>query len=146
MRHRIAAEMLMANQQADSAVSEFQQALALDPNMADASYELGELYQQLNRSPEAAATFQHLCTINPSRDNYYCLGNAHFSLHDYQQAKKDYSQAISLDPGYAEAHFNLAVTCMQLKEFTLAKAELLQVLALQPDYPNAQKYLHLCGR
>ena len=62
--------------------------------------------------------------------------------YDYDRGRCDlaiaeYSQAIALDPGFAEAYNNRAYTYMMKQSYRQALADLNQAIRLRPDYAHA---------
>ena len=76
--------------------------------------------------------------INPSdAETQNNLGQAHFKAGKYQEALKDFREAVRLKPGYAEAHFNLGVTYVALKDAKGASEELAILKTLDPKLARA---------
>jgi tetratricopeptide (TPR) repeat protein len=65
------------------------------------------------------------------------LGDYDFDRRDYHQAIEDYSQAITLNPDYAEAYNNRAYTYMTIQEYAVALPDLNEAIRLRPNYVNA---------
>ena len=143
MRHRISADLLLANGQQDAAIAEYRRALAINPEMVDACYTLSHLYLLRKQYPQAAETLQKLCEIDATKENFYNLGNADFSLQQFVKAKAAYQQALALDENYLDALRNLGVTCIRLNDYAAAETALLKVLALQPNDPLAGNCLRI---
>lgn len=60
---------------------------------------------------EAVGHLREAIAIHPVYKNaYLLLGNAHYYLQHYEEAILNYRRALELDPGYAEASRNLAIT------------------------------------
>ncbi len=93
-------------------LSEFQQAVQLDPRNAGALSDLGEFYREapvivgggLDRA-DAMAT--QLDKVNPAKA-YELRGNIAVSRKDYGTAERDYKQAIAVSPHPAEQWTRLA--------------------------------------
>ena len=63
---------------------------------------------------EAVAHLNQAIELHPTYKNAFLLrGNAHNNLKNYDSAIADYGQALTIDPGYAEAKNNLVITYAQ---------------------------------
>ena len=88
----------------------YQQALELDPKMADAHLNLGKLYHDLREWEKAEAHYRS-ATEHASGDPtpHFNLGVMMEDLKRYSDAVQAYSQAIQRDPSFADAHCNLGL-------------------------------------
>lgn len=64
-------------------------------------------------------------------------GNAHDDLGNSEQAVEDYSQAVKLVPGFAEAYYNRAFALFKLGRLDDALIDLDRVIALSPHLASA---------
>ena len=55
----------------------------------------------------------------------------------YEQAIQDYSRAIELDQGFAEAYFHRGVSFFELRRYDEAIGDLTQAIALKPTDDSA---------
>ncbi|MDA7441082.1 sulfotransferase [Candidatus Pseudothioglobus singularis] len=60
---------------------------------------------------------------------------------DYQAALEDFSQAVMLNPKYAEAYYNLGVTYGELGDILRAVSAYENALSINKNYPTAQNNL-----
>lgn len=75
---------------------------------------------------------------NPSTPaDYFAQGNYDFDRGDCKKAVLDYTKAIDLDPGYAEAYNNRAYTYMMMTYYPLALSDLNKAIEIRPDYVHA---------
>ncbi len=75
-------------------------------------------------------------TLQDSRA-YNKRGLAHVSTRNYEQAIVDYSQAITLDPHYAEAYNNRSTAHLLMANYGQAVLDCDQALELAPDFVAA---------
>jgi tetratricopeptide (TPR) repeat protein len=104
------AVQLMKSGRATDAELEFKQLSLAYPELAGPQINLGLLYLQESRFPEAEAAFKGALERNPANpiaaDE---LGIAERKLGKFTAAEAAYQQAISAEPNYAAAHLNLGV-------------------------------------
>jgi tetratricopeptide (TPR) repeat protein len=97
----------------DQALADFKQALALDPNNAQAYFDMGAVYQALDKIDAAIDSFtQGVELENPDSGCKICaymrLGQLYFAQADFDRAIEAYTHAIELDPNYADAYIERA--------------------------------------
>jgi tetratricopeptide (TPR) repeat protein len=63
------------------------------------------------------------------------------TIQEYRDAVGDFSQAVKLNPGYAEAYYNLGVTYVELGEVENAIKAYKNALSINNNYPTAQNNL-----
>jgi tetratricopeptide (TPR) repeat protein len=73
--------------QYDRAVSEWQAALALDPNSSGALLGLGEVAMQNGRINDSISYLRHYTQVQPDAQGYALLGQAYSRVHDYSGAR-----------------------------------------------------------
>jgi serine/threonine-protein kinase len=132
---------------AQAALEDFQAALKLDPNYADAWAGLAGAYQGLSQlstlplpeaQPKIRAAAGKALALDPHNVNALVqLGNADFRDNRIAQAKAEYQQALALDPNNARAHLDYG-NVLPLKQ---ALAETQEAARLDPDNAAAQNNL-----
>lgn len=65
-------------------------------------------------------------------------GKRYAAKQKYREAAIQFSNALQMDPGYADAHYQLALVQMKLGAYSSAFAELKRTVDLQPDNASAQ--------
>jgi tetratricopeptide (TPR) repeat protein len=94
----------------DLAISEYNQALKLDANYAEAYYGRGMAYTYKRRFDQAIIDFNKAITLYPNyAEAYYGRGMAYNNKRDFDRAIRDFNQAIRINPDYAEACYNRGV-------------------------------------
>jgi tetratricopeptide (TPR) repeat protein len=101
-------------EQSDSPVAEviaaYRQALELDPKLAGAALNLGTVYYNQRKWPEAERCYRQALEANPKYAlALYNLGNLLDETGRGREALERYKQALEVDPSYADAHYNLAL-------------------------------------
>jgi tetratricopeptide (TPR) repeat protein len=93
----------------DEARSAYAQALALDPEFADAHVNLGRLLQLAGRTAEAVDHYRRSLQAGSTDPTAaFNLGTALEELGLWAEAIAAYRRAIRVDQSFADAHFNLA--------------------------------------
>src|SRR5262245_44853101 len=80
------------------------------------------------------------CSGDPNvrKQKYLESGERYFEKGKYREAAIQFSNAVQVDPRYAEGHYKLAQTYLKLQQWTRAYQELSRTLELQPDNYAAQ--------
>ncbi len=87
-------------------------------------------------------TGSHSTTSQPpaqlvSAQDYFAQGDHDYDLGECDNAIAAYSQAIALDPSYAEAYNNRAYTYMMQQDYQSALSDLNKAIQIRPDYAHA---------
>ena len=80
------------------------------------------------------------CSRDPNvrKQKYLQSGNRYFDAGKYNEAIIQYSNAVQIDPRFAEGHYRLAQAYMKTSRLRNAYAELVRTVDLQPDNVKAQ--------
>lgn len=117
-------------------------ALALDPDHADAYYNLGNARRALGRLDEAIAAYQEAIRREPGlAEAHNNLGIALVDAGRPDEAVAAYRRAIELRPRHAGAHNNLAIALFNLDRVEEAEATCRQAIALMPSMAEAHNGL-----
>lgn len=86
----------------DAAISAFMNAVAVNPDYAEAWNNLGTAYEQIGRYQDAVLAFRRAVAINPRYDEAWNnLGNVYEKLGRYEDARDAYQRATSFSPDYS---------------------------------------------
>ncbi len=138
--------------QHDLAVSEFEQALKLDPRNADALNGMAHSYENAGRINDAEAAFQKAAAMRPDYwDGYNTLGLFYDRQGKYEQSIAQLKQALALTPDNAQVYLNLGAVYLDTgdpKYRPDAEAALQKSIALGPTAPAYANlgYLYLQQR
>jgi Flp pilus assembly protein TadD, contains TPR repeats len=126
----------------DSAIAQFQQALAIDPGYADAYASLGiGLMAKYKHDKEATLIEQsrQACEQSIALDfrlpeASICLGILSIATGRYEEAASHFQTAINEDPGNDEAYGNLAIAYERMGRSEQAEQAYQQAIAMRPQY------------
>ena len=148
----------------DLAIKLAQEALASNPNDAEAHFQLGVSYSYLDSVALAYDHFMKAKKLDPERakdvDNniqhnfakHYKLGQSAFNRQDLKTAAMEFGLAVEADPMQSAAYYNLGVAYsrLALQDSTMHRQALAaadKVLELSnPSEGNYTKALQLAGR
>ena len=122
----------------DDAITDYNQAIDLDSNIAAAYYNRGVAYTKLGKYAEAIADYDQAITLDPQdAAAYNNRGIAYRNLGKYAEAIADCTQAIALDPKYAVAYSNRGDANNHLGKYAEAIADCTQAITLDSKYAGA---------
>jgi tetratricopeptide (TPR) repeat protein len=74
------------------------------------------------------------------------LGLIFVKQHQYADAKREYLQALQINPDFAPAHMNLAALCLTTEDFAGTVEHCERVLQAEPDLAPAEMCLAMALR
>src|SRR5262249_48733811 len=95
----------------DDATAErfYQRALELDPGLAAAHTNIGNILHRRGKRGEARARYERALEIDPDQaEARFNLANLLDELSDYELALCEYRRVVATSPDFADGHFNLA--------------------------------------
>lgn len=120
----------------EQAESAYRRAIALDPRLATAITNLGNLRLSAGDSLEAEALYRKALEVDPSQPEApYNLAYVLVERGERREALPLFERAIALRPEFAEAHYNLAMALSELGEDLSAKPHWKRYLELDPMGP-----------
>jgi len=125
----------------NDAISDFTQAIKLEPDSAKAYYQRGCTYDNLKRYNESVKDYTEAIQLNPDFDSYCNRGYAYIHLKKYTEAISDYTKANELKPYNAGPYYCLGYTYLELKDYS--KAEINQKKCLELDPKCFQAMINL---
>ena len=129
---------LLGLKRMDEALASFNQALQLEPNVADRHYNCGVTLKALDRLDDALASYDQAIRLNPGfASAYNNRGLILHALKRFDEALASFERALALNPAYAGGHFNLGNVQLALQRFDEARASFERALAINPEYAEA---------
>jgi len=120
------------------AIADYNQAIAINPQLTAAYNNRGNDKSDLGDKQGAIAEYNQAIAINPQYAIAYSnRGFAKSELGDKQEAIADYNQAIAINPQYATAYYNRGATKYDLGDKQGAIADYNQAIAINPQYAKA---------
>lgn len=107
-----------------AAVEDFNRAIKINPNDAEAYSHRGAAELGLKKYQEAISDYNKALQINPqSAELYVNRGLVYGSMGNYQKAIEDYNQSIEINSEYDNAYFNRGVAYYKLNDQKKAIAD-----------------------
>lgn len=120
----------------------FNQIIAIDPNNAQAYYNLGTAQYDQGKLEEARVSYRKAIVLNPlNTDAYINLGSVLSDLGQFAEAVSNFEMAIQIDPKSSLAYNNLGTVLQQQGQLDRAKTHYQK--AIQLDRNNALAYYNL---
>ncbi len=122
----------------EGAIQDYNQAIELNPQLAEAYYNRGLAKSRLGQNEEAIKDYDKAIELNPQLAEAYCnRGVAKNRLREYEEAIKDFNQAIELNPQDAKAYYNRGLSKYYLEEYEEAIRDYDQAIKLNPQLAEA---------
>ena len=122
-----------------AAITEFDRALASNPDDLEALAGRGEAYYLLKDFDAAISDFDAVLARDANNAIFlFYRGTSHSELGEqYDKAIADYTRAISLNPEFANAYSNRGASYGELEEHDRAIANYTRAISLNPEYADA---------
>ncbi|MEG4027521.1 MULTISPECIES: tetratricopeptide repeat protein [unclassified Microcoleus] len=105
----------------DRAIECYSRAIKLNPKLAIAYHNLGEMLVGQKRWEEAIANYRQAIAINPnSFESYHSLGKTWAERGEFDRASACYNKSLELNPKYARAYVGLGNVFAQKQDFDAA--------------------------
>src|SRR5258706_5025208 len=116
---------LLAKGERQAAARAARRIIETNPRDGEARLFLGSILAEDGRAPEAILHLREAVRLMPrSAVAYNALGEAFHLAGDLKSARGEFERAAALDPGFAEAHANLAMVLLPAGEFEVAAKHL----------------------
>ena len=136
----IAHEDAMQNDN-QGAIAEYRKALAIDPRLPGAKFELAELLSfssDSKQQAEAASFFHASLKANPrDESSLVALGNMALMRGNFQQAKGYFHRVLKINPADADANLGLAKAFLDMDQYSQALPILEKAVQLNPASASA---------
>jgi tetratricopeptide (TPR) repeat protein len=123
----------------DRAEAAYRRAIELDPKLANALTNLGNLRFRRGDSKEALDLYTKALALDSEQpEAWYNLGFLAFERGELDEAVRHFDRAATSDPGFADAHFNLAMALEEIGRGREARVHWETYLKLDPSGPWAE--------
>jgi superkiller protein 3 len=121
------------------AIEAWHKALDLQPNLAGAHLDLGNVYFEMGDFQKAQEEWKIALAGRPIDIPTHLanMGMVYFQTERYNNAIMAWQKASELKPGDSNLHYNLAVVYFKEGKYKAADMELNECLRIQPGYQNA---------
>ena len=119
------------------ALSNYQKAIAIRPDFADAFVATANALDSLGRAAEAIENYERALVINPGYAEIH-LNLAVLATNQgrHKDAANSLRRAVEIKPDFAQAHHNLGVVLSHLDQLEAAEASLRRALSIEPESPT----------
>jgi tetratricopeptide (TPR) repeat protein len=132
--HQVLAQSCLWAKQYACALDEFRQILQKNPDSSAAHVLTGQALDGLGKTAEAIAEFQAAIKAAPREVNlHFGLGYLYWKSHQYDDAKREFEDELSLDSGNAQALAYLGDIEMKRDNLDAALTLLGKATELKPD-------------
>ena len=114
---KVLAAALKQSGRVDESIVASQKSVQLDPQDAEAHYNLGIVMQELERLDEAEESYKKALTLKPDHKAYNNLGIVMQELGKLDEAEESYKKAITLKPDFIQAIRNRWLLLFNQKRF-----------------------------
>jgi serine/threonine protein kinase len=127
-----------AKQDYDGTIQNYDKAIELNPQDADAYNNRGIAYYYKGNYDQAIKDHNKAIELNPQHVNaYYNRGLAYRNKGDYDQAIKDYNKAVELNPQDADTYNNRGFSYYLKGDFQQAVKDFSKAIELNPQHAKA---------
>ena len=122
----------------NDAIRDYTKALQLDPNLAFAYENRGQLYDESGEREKAYHDYSQAIRLDPnSHRALFDRGLINLERKDLDQAIEDFSEAVRTDPSSAAAYNNRGLVYSYKKDFDRALSNFDAAIQLRPNYASA---------
>ena len=144
-------KLLYHNDQDSEAAEAYQQAIRLDPTLAEAHFRLGLALEALNKADEAEKEYKFAVDSykkyfendenQKDAEAHYDLGQTFAGLRQYSDAIREYRQAVKIRDNDPEIYFDLGMAHTKLAQYSEAANAFSKSLEIDPENYRAQDAL-----
>jgi Flp pilus assembly protein TadD len=137
--------VLVAQGRYNEAITQFSEALRLNPNDPDAHNDLGAALQQLGDREHAIGHLRTAIRLQPDHGRaHYNLSVLLTDLGKFDEALRELQAARRLLPDQPEVPFKLGLLLSSHGRYAEACANFTEALRLKPNFEQARQYLRFC--
>jgi tetratricopeptide (TPR) repeat protein/formylglycine-generating enzyme required for sulfatase activity len=122
----------------DKAISDYNEAIRLQPNHAAAYNNRGNAYQAMKDYDKAISDYNEAIRLEPNYAvAYFKRGNAYEATKDYNKAISDYNEAVRLEPNHSVVYNSRGFAYYEKKDYDKAISDFNEAIRLEPNFALA---------
>jgi Flp pilus assembly protein TadD len=121
-------------------------AVAKNPNDADALAQLGDMYMQAAKFPQAIEYLQRALAVRDDAALRMDLGICYKQSNQPGKALTEFQRSASMAPDQWQPLFNEAIVLLDLKRMDEARVIATKLQKMRPDDPEVQKLMATVGK
>ncbi|RME50247.1 MAG: tetratricopeptide repeat protein [Deltaproteobacteria bacterium] len=122
-------------------------AIAADPTLAEAHYNLGYLLAQQGKMQDATAAYLRAIELDPELvPALYNLGALYYKQRRYTDALAFFQRVEALDPDHPKVHLSLSKVYVRMKDYSAAVREIERQLTITPPGKERKRYERILAR
>ncbi len=115
----------------EKAFADYKKSIEIEPNMADAHNNLGQLYEKSEHLDSAMKEYTQAIRINPIYElAYFNRASLYFHSKQYELAFADYNKIISMNKTNSDVYADLGLIYLNLHQYNLAYAKFTKAIEL----------------
>jgi tetratricopeptide (TPR) repeat protein len=119
----------------DAAITQLEEILKTTPDHVEAGQTLGEIYSAKKQWKDVARVMEPILKYRHDYPTYHMLAEAQYNLGEHAKARKNYEEAVKLNPQSAADHYQLGNIYLAGNSFALAAESYQSALRLGLDTP-----------
>jgi tetratricopeptide (TPR) repeat protein len=137
-RHVESGQVMLASDNLDEALEEFQKAAELAPLLAVVHSNLGAVYRRKGEYEAAVTSYSEAVRLNPfSFEDTFSLAQVYHFTRRFAEAVRTYLRAVDLRPDEFDAQLNLGVCYQQQGDHAQAAERFRRAIQINPHRPQA---------
>jgi Flp pilus assembly protein TadD len=121
------------------------EAVAKNPNDADSLVQLGDMYMQAAKFPQAAEYLQRALAVRDDAAVRMDLGICYKQTNQPEKALAEFQRSAAMAPDQWQPLFNEAIALLDLRRMDEARVVAMKLQKMRPDDPEVQKLVATVG-
>ncbi|HEV7488464.1 MAG TPA: tetratricopeptide repeat protein [Thermoanaerobaculia bacterium] len=121
-------------------------AVAKNPNDAEALVQLGDMYMQAAKFPQAAEYLERALAVHDDAAVRMDLGICYKESNQPEKALAEFQRSAAMAPDQWQPLFNEAIALVELRRMDEARVVATKLQKMRPDDPDVQKLMTTVGK
>ncbi len=126
-------------------LASLKEAVAKNPNDADSLVQLGDMYMQAAKFPQAAEYLQRALAVRDDAAVRMDLGICYKQTNQPEKALAEFQRSAAMAPDQWQPLFNEAIALVDLQRMDEARVVAAKLQKMRPDDPEVQKLVATVG-